>query len=388
MNIHLGRAERLMELHRFEAAIPHLLAFLAEAPNDARAHTLMARCFLNVQELRQAKSQIEEALHHAPDYAYAHYIHSYVLDRLNRRNEARFAIQEALRLAPTEPDYLTRSADLWIAEAKYDAAIRDIERGLESNPNHLECNCNLAFVLMCQQKYAASEAVTQRILQQHPDHATVHATYGWLARYQNKYRLAKRHFTESLRIDPEGEWAKSGLRESLNTNFFWTYLERLEGNNDDSVRSYFGFLYLCGCIYFAVWFLPWIEVKNPKPTTTANTVTQVSFAAAAILLCLSILIGKSLSDARLAICAQGRHLMQPDELRATLAAWIFGVGASVILLTGLFSSDRKLYVAGCVVLWGAVPVTCIWKYRGSTVRGFFLTATLAYFVSAIVCFAG
>jgi hypothetical protein len=105
-------------------------------------------------------------------------------------------------------------------------------------------------------------------------------------------------------------------------------------------------------------------------------------------LCLSILIGKSLSNMRLAICTRGRHLMERHELKATLVAWLFVFGASAMMLAGLFSINRTLYVVGCVALWGTVPVTCIWKYRELMLRRSFLILTMAYFASAIMCNVG
>jgi hypothetical protein len=228
----------------------------------------------------------------------------------------------------------------------------------------------------------------QRILRQHPDHARVHATYGWVAKNQNRYRIARHHFTESLRIDPESEWAQRGLRESLNNNLFWRCLEASDGIMVDSGWRILGFLYLYSFVYFGIWQGPWLDDKKAVSTNALDVVSHVIAAVVVIAFCLAQLIGRSLSSARLAVCARGRHLMQRNELTATLVAWFFVLCAAVMMSVGTIAMHRALYIAGCVVLWGAVPVTYIWKSRQIIVRGIFVIATIAYFGSAIACAAG
>src|SRR5262245_55164515 len=131
MPSHLDRAQMLMDVHRPKEAARALLDYLADVPNSAQAHAMLARCHLELNQLRDAKAEIEQAIHLAPDDAYGHYIHSFVLRDLKRPKEARKAIDEALQLSPDNPHYLAQSADLMCHAGWYEEAIREAESGLE-----------------------------------------------------------------------------------------------------------------------------------------------------------------------------------------------------------------------------------------------------------------
>ncbi|MHC5542215.1 tetratricopeptide repeat protein, partial [Singulisphaera rosea] len=48
-----------------------------------------------------------------------------------------------------------------------------------------------------------------------PENALTHANQGWALLHQGNHTLALEHFREALRLDPELEWARVGIVESL-----------------------------------------------------------------------------------------------------------------------------------------------------------------------------
>ena len=55
----------------------------------------------------------------------------------------------------------------------------------------------------------------QNALRVNPDSADTHATLGWTYLQNGQRRKAEKHFREALRLDPESEWARQGVLESL-----------------------------------------------------------------------------------------------------------------------------------------------------------------------------
>ena len=52
-------------------------------------------------------------------------------------------------------------------------------------------------------------------LAQDPENELTHATVGWNYLEKGKHKIAVNHFREALRIDPNYNNAKDGLKESL-----------------------------------------------------------------------------------------------------------------------------------------------------------------------------
>lgn len=381
MSSHLDRTQMLMDVHRPKEAVRVLLDSLAAEPNDAHVHAMLARCYLELKQLRDARRQIEQSIQLAPDEAYGHYIHSFVLRDLKRPQDARRTIDEALNLSPNVADYFSQSANLWISDEKYQEAIRDAERGLEIDSLHVECGCNLAFALMCSGKKVEADEALRKILVEHPDHARVHATYGWVAYHSREYHSARQHFTEALRIDPEYKWAETGLRDSLYNNAFWRVLAAGNAIMPDSIWSAFSMILLFRFLYTCVWLGPWLPDKHPEPSTPEKQVTFFLVMTLVSAFGLIQLIGKPLAELRLAISSQGRRLMTRHECLATITAWGVITAATALMVYGGSSRNRAFYSAGCILLWGAVPATSIWRFRRLALCILFGISAVAYFVT-------
>jgi tetratricopeptide (TPR) repeat protein len=64
-------------------------------------------------------------------------------------------------------------------------------------------------------------------LSRNPDNALTHANQGWTFLEQNQPKKALEHFREALRLDPENEWARSGIVEALKArNFIYAIMLR------------------------------------------------------------------------------------------------------------------------------------------------------------------
>ncbi|MFE6228107.1 tetratricopeptide repeat protein [Streptomyces sp. NPDC057854] len=96
----LARAEALYEAGRHEQAGELAARHLAEAPEDADALVLLARCRHRAGDHPAALAAAEQALRAAPELLGAHLTHAQVLLALKRYGDAEAAAQRAVQLAP------------------------------------------------------------------------------------------------------------------------------------------------------------------------------------------------------------------------------------------------------------------------------------------------
>ena len=62
-------------------------------------------------------------------------------------------------------------------------------------------------------------AASTRQLSRDPEDAYSHANQGWTLLHRGDPRKALEHFRESLRLDPDLEWARAGIVEALKARY-------------------------------------------------------------------------------------------------------------------------------------------------------------------------
>ena len=210
----------LLDQSRPEMAEQELRMALADVPDDALAHALMARCLTAQKKYAEATEEAQLAVHLAPDEPYTHYCLSLVLEDRNYLPQAVAAVEEALRLDPHQADYYARLAGLQINQRKWAEALATAEQGLGIDPEHSACtNLKAVALVKLGRKDQAGRAV-EAALERNPEDAYSHANMGWTLIEQGNHAAALEHFREALRLEPELEWAREGMVEALRARYF------------------------------------------------------------------------------------------------------------------------------------------------------------------------
>lgn len=223
----LLRALQLREFHRHEEAVALLVEHLAQDPEDAAAHAELATTRMEMPgQRRAALESIETAIGLDADNAAFHALRSFILSQLDRDKEALQAAERAIGLDP--------DADLgWVAKCAAHSGMNNwpeaeaaARRALELNPDNETADNQLAMCLRMQDKVEESRAGVGRRLERDPDDPFAHANAGWAALQRQERDRAEEHFREALRLDPEFEYARLGLRESYKARsaFYRLYL--------------------------------------------------------------------------------------------------------------------------------------------------------------------
>ncbi len=220
MNAHFRRAALLMQQSRTDLAEQELRLALADDPNEARAHGLLAVCLAQREAFREALVEAGQAVHLAPDDSFTHYTLSGVLYHSNRPQEAEQAIQEAIRLDPTDPDYFARLASIRFDLRNWNGALEAAGLGLQFDPEHAQCINLRAMALVKLGRQDEAGAALETALQRDPENALTHANQGWRLLEQGEHRKALEHFREALRIDSELDYARHGIVEALKARHF------------------------------------------------------------------------------------------------------------------------------------------------------------------------
>jgi len=205
----------LMSQRRSELAEKELRQALVHDPNDALTHSLLAACLVDQEKFTDATDAAGQAIHLAPDEPYSHYMMGQVMYHGNHFDEAREAANTAVELDPWDPDYFALISAIELEQHRWSAALQAAEQGLEVEPDHVRCINLRATSLM---KLGRAEEAGQSLdvaLQNQPDNSFSHANKGWTKLHQGKPREALVHFREALRIDPNSEFARSGIVEAM-----------------------------------------------------------------------------------------------------------------------------------------------------------------------------
>ena len=209
------RALHLRGLHRHKEAVGLFLEHLAGDPDDAEAHAQLALTRLEMAgERRAALESIDAAIALEADNGHYFAYRSLILSKLDRDKEALAAAESALAF---EPD----SALAWVAKAqalggksRWAEAEEAAREALKHQPEHPMAQNQLGLFLRMQGKLEDADRGTDQRLARDPEDPMAHANAGWAALQRHDSKKAEVHFCEALRLDPELEYARLGLRES------------------------------------------------------------------------------------------------------------------------------------------------------------------------------
>lgn len=231
MSAEYERAVLLRERGRHEEAVAMLLTHLAQTPEDPFAFIELA---LNRSEI---PGQVNLALENAetatglmPGESFPLALQARILCDLDKPAKALPLAESALALDP-EDTYAWRSKCMaHIGLSSWKDAEHAARSALEIEPDDEAASNLLAHSLRMQNRLDESEEESSRRLARNPENAFSFSTSGWTALQRGDIRGAEEKFREALRIDPEMEYAREGLKESYRARsaFFrlfmrWTF---------------------------------------------------------------------------------------------------------------------------------------------------------------------
>ncbi|MFT7644183.1 MAG: tetratricopeptide (TPR) repeat protein, partial [Pirellulaceae bacterium] len=210
----------LVNQSRYEMAEDELRQGLAEYPNDAQSHAILALCLAERDAFDESTEEVQTAIGLDPEQPFAFYAYSIVLLKRNFFREATTAINEAIALDPLQPDYFAQLAQIHLELRDWKAALAAADQGLATDAEHVTCaNIRAIATVRMGNQLAASESLASALVRA-PEDSTTHANVGWTLINSGQHRQAMESFREALRLDPNNEWARLGIVEAMKARFF------------------------------------------------------------------------------------------------------------------------------------------------------------------------
>ncbi len=341
MTENMQRAQLLIQQARWPEAEKEIRGAIAESPDEPLAHAWLAITLIEQEQKKPAAEAAQKAILLEPDWAYSHYVMALVYFRLDDNKKARRAIDEAIRLDPRDERFYGLLSGIHLNERNWKEALAAAEAGLEIDPEDAECvNLRANALVQLGRRDEAGEAIGSA-LENDPDNAFTHANQGWALLHSGDYKKAMAHFREALRIDPEMDWAREGIVESLKAHnpiyrimlSYFLYMSRLSSKAQWAI--------ILGLVIGSRLLGQFAE-SNPDFAPFVYPILGVY-----LVFVLLSWIAKPLFDLLLRFNRFGRLALSDDQINTT--NWIAGcAGLSVLFVVMALTTGNGVFWAGAL----------------------------------------
>jgi len=215
----LKRANLLLEQGRNKDAEKQIMQVLDQEPNNDHALSILARCYMNSDEVDKGIEIINKAIAIEPNESFYFYLLGFGYFQKEMYLPARDNLSKAIRLNPYNPEYFGILSFIYLNEKNYEVALQNANEGLELDPENITClNARARALNKLKRTDEAIDTIGDS-LSKDPDNEFTHATMGWNYFERGDQKKAAKHFREALRTSPNYESARLGLKESLKSNF-------------------------------------------------------------------------------------------------------------------------------------------------------------------------
>ncbi len=212
----IQRGAQLLAVNRPAEAVAYFQQAITASPRSAHAFAQLARCWNEIPgERAKVIPTIEHAISLAPNTSACFALKAWFLICQDKNRAALACAAEGLALDPGCVPSLTSLANAQTKLRQWKQAETTCRHILQSNPNDVSALNLLAQAVRNQGRFKESREVVARILANSPNDSFAHANLGYAALAVGDHLRANEHFLESLRLDPQFDFARRGLLNSL-----------------------------------------------------------------------------------------------------------------------------------------------------------------------------
>ena len=377
VEILVQRGRGLVELKRYPAAIAELKKALALDPEHYLALVFLCGCYIDTKDKKLALVYAQKLDSTYPSDDLPHYYLALAWDMNGEPVKAMEEIRTAIEIDPYDADYFGFLAALYIENRDYKKALEFVEKGLEIDPENVLCLNHRTLILTKLGRKDDMASAAEDTLSASPDNWYSHANVGWSYLQSGDHKTAREHFMEALRLNPNAEHARDGMKESLkahNVVFRW-YLNYAFWMADKGDKVQW------------VVIIAFVFVRRIFSSLAQTYPAFYGVVALMFLLVYSMWIMDPIGDFILLTNRFGRHLLGDHEKKA---GWItgLGLGISIVLaLIGVAIGMEELYFSAGVVATSIIPLGRYFHAEPTTRTRFSHFATFAVVALALVALA-
>ncbi len=382
MNNGLLRAQILISQSRWDMAQGELRSALAADGQNPELHRLLAFCLCQAEEFERAEEEARTAIGLAPDSGACHRMLAIVLADRHKYAAAAVAAEQAIAFDPFDVEAFGTLARVRYSQEDWQGMLAASEQGLAIEPENTGCNNLRAMALVKLGRRAEAGQTLDAALAREPANAFTHANRGWSMLEAGKPQEALDHFRESLAFDPEMEWGRAGIVESLKSrNIIYRWLLRyFLWIAKLSPRARWGVV-LGGYFLFRALF--WFAESHPAAEPYCMPVVY-AYAAFALLTWL----GQPLFNLLLFTDKLGRRALSPDQkLQAVSIGGVLLAALTVAVATAwVFAGEGTGfgYESVIYIVLVTIPMSAIFACKPGWPRTTMALCTAAMALIAMV----
>jgi tetratricopeptide (TPR) repeat protein len=319
------RASLLLEQGRVEDAMKEVKQLLRQEPNHSNALALLARCHLSKKEHAEAGRLLKEALAIEPNNSFYFYLLAFSEYQQDQYLSAASYLDRAIRLDPYQPEYFGLLAFVLLEERRFEEALAKANEGLALDAEHTTCLNARSRALNKLNRIEDAEETMRDTLAADPENSVSHNTIGWNFLEKGKHREARGHFMEALRLAPDNQAARYGLKESLKSSIPpYKWLLQLSFWLNDKGKNF--------RLYFFVGIFIAVQVITRVSRASDNYQSVgLILGACYILFVASSWIMNPMANAFLLFHPIGKHALDYKE-RWNALGFLMAVGTGVLLM--------------------------------------------------------
>lgn len=347
----LERADLLLAQGRAADAEKQLAEVLRQEPENAQALALLARCKYERRLFREGIELVHRAIRIAPYEAYYFYLLAFGHYQADENGPAQQFIRKAIELNPYAADFFGLWSLLLIEIRDFHKALEKANEGLEVDPENITCLNARSTALNKLKRVDDAIETMQSALEQDPENHYTHTTVGWNYLEKGRHREAADHFREALRLEPNLENARVGLKQALKskiTPYRWLLQYSFWINNKGKSARW--------VIPLAIYFGVQLIAKLSKSAGSEWTYVGVAVIALYLLFAATSWIINPLANFFLLFHKDGKYALTDSErwnAWLTVSALLAG---AVVALTGWGINHENLLMGGLVILSLALPL--------------------------------
>jgi tetratricopeptide (TPR) repeat protein len=211
----LERANLLLAQGRPKDAERQLADALRIEPENDYALGLLTRCKFDQQQYKAGIDVIKRAIQLMPHEGYYFYLLAFGYYQLNLNIEAARYLHRAVQLSPWSAEFFGLWGLVLLEEKHFEQALQKANEGLAVDAENITCLNVRSTALNKLKRVDDAIETMQDALEKDPENAYTHTTVGWNLLEKGRHKDAAGHFREALRIHPNLEGAREGLKQAL-----------------------------------------------------------------------------------------------------------------------------------------------------------------------------
>lgn len=346
----LERGAQLFEIGRYQDAIPYFQKALSENVDDFFPKYYLAQCYLLTDNLEKAYALATELRSLFPNEENIYFLLSQIYLHQENIKEAETNIDKAIELNPYLEDFFGQKAYTLLAKKDFEGALNYANEGLKINAKSIFClNARTTALTKLNRKEEAKSSI-ENLLHDSPENAHSHANVGWSLLEHNNTPKALEHFKEALALDPNLEFARSGMVTAIKSknkiyNLFLRYSFWISKKSEKN--QWFVIIGFYLAYRFSVKIL----------SATGLTYLAIPLMVIYLFVVLGTWIMEPLSNMILLLDSYGKYLLDTKE-RLSGQLFLGLIVASILAFTSSFILNNTYFtLIGLTCLAAILPIT-------------------------------